>query len=172
MRNSTFVKIKNWNVTVIFRTRLPTQRQTYNCHYSLQWNILLYSSLAEALFFFYKSLSSTLPIAGVLINLFTSPFSYTKYFVRISGICGCNSKIINLLEIIRKKEWSGGNTFLHFVTFMKLNFFWIVEHCPQMNYYLVFQRKEGPILSYHVPKIPRVLNINFWFVKLPVPKRT
>ena len=29
---------------------------------------------------------------------------------------------------------------------------------PQTNYALVFQRKEGSILSYHIPKIPKALN--------------
>ena len=31
-----------------------------------------------------------------------------------------------------------------------------MKPCPQMSYELVFQRKQGNILSYHVPKRPTV----------------
>ena len=37
----------------------------------------------------------------------------------------------------------------------------------EINYELVFQRKEGHIFSYHVPKRPKVLKkIDFWHFKV------
>ena len=32
-----------------------------------------------------------------------------------------------------------------------------MEACPQISYDLVFQSKQGPIFSYHISKIPKVL---------------
>ena len=48
-----------------------------------------------------------------------------------------------------------------------------MEAGPKMNYKLVVQRKEGHILSYHVPKWPEVKKkINFWYSKVNVSKQT
>ena len=47
-----------------------------------------------------------------------------------------------------------------------------MEAAQQMNYDLVLQRKEGPIFSYHAPKIPKVLNeIQYDFLKFKFPNR-
>ena len=41
-------------------------------------------------------------------------------------------------------------------TFVFMSKYWM-QLCPQTNQYLIFQRKEGPTLSCHVPKILKCL---------------
>ena len=48
-----------------------------------------------------------------------------------------------------------------------------MKACLKMSYELVFQRKEGHIFSYHVPKQLNVLKkVYFWYFKVQVSKWT
>ena len=48
-----------------------------------------------------------------------------------------------------------------------------MEAFLEINYELVYQRKEGHIFSYHVPKRPKILKkIDFWYFKVQVSKLT
>ena len=47
-----------------------------------------------------------------------------------------------------------------------------MEAFLEINYELVFQRKEGHIFSYHVQKRPKVKKNDFWYFKVQVSKWT
>ena len=75
------------------------------------------------------------------------------------------------------KKWRRGrNTFLGFSDLNKTLIFMskcCMEAFLEINYELVFQRKEEQIILYHVPKRPIVLKkIDFWYFKVQVSKWT
>ena len=73
-----------------------------------------------------------------------------------------------------KNGRKGRNTFLGFCDSNETLIFmskFSMEAFLEINYELVFQRKEGHIFSYHVPKRPKVLKkIEFWYFKVQVSK--
>ena len=76
-----------------------------------------------------------------------------------------------------QKNWQRGrNTFLGFCDLNETLIFmskFSMEAFLEINYEFVFQRKEGHIFSYHVPKQPKVLKkIYFWYFKVQVSKWT
>ena len=100
-------------------------------------------------------------IARALICFITPPFSYTKMSVRISGIGWCYSKLNVLFKISRKMIW-GEETF-----FCNLNETLLsiskhrMEACPQMNYDLVFQSKQGQSCFNITKSFAKEIIINF-----------
>ena len=76
----------------------------------------------------------------------------------------------------QQNGWRGRTTFFRLCDQNETLIFmakFSMKPCLQMSYELVFQRKEGHIFSYHVPKQLNVLKkVYFQYFKVQVSKRT
>ena len=148
-----FCKVLLHYVIVILGTLPPTGFGISLHHGEKLFNKKCYSTSSH-ISYFHKSGSSNLTLAGTLICFITPTFLYTKKYVRISPICGCNSNWNIEFLIFRKMDL--GNESIFHISWLKWIFYLSVQilHCsvPINEVWIGCPKKERHILSYHFKK--------------------
>ena len=107
-----FVKINKKNLCLWYFK--PCRRHGLEYHY-----VMGKTTLQKVLFYIITQ-NSTLTLAGALLCFITPPFSYTKMFVKMSPIYGCNYNWKFSFYLLEKLVEGKNIFFSHFVTWMKL----------------------------------------------------